>query len=91
MEVIMEKIDGYISVTKAKSQILNIIRDIGIYDTTLAITKNGLPQAVLISMDHYVALQETIEILSDNNIMEQLRNSMKELKKGEQLVDLDEL
>jgi len=91
MEVIMEKIDGYISVTKAKSQILNIIRDIGTYDSTLAITKNGLPHAVLMSMDHYTALQETIEILSDNNIMEQLRNSMKELKKGEQLVDLDEL
>ncbi len=87
----MEKIDGYISVTKAKSQILNIIRDIGTYDSTLAITKNGLPHAVLMSMDHYTALQETIEILSDNNIMEQLRNSMKELKKGEQLVDLDEL
>ncbi len=87
----MEKIDGYISVTKAKSQILNIIRDIGTYDSTLAITKNGLPHAVLMSMDHYAALQETIEILSDNNIMEQLRNSMKELKKGEQLVDLDEL
>lgn len=87
----MEKIDGYISVTKAKSQILNIIRDIGIYDSTLAITKNGLPHAVLISMEHYVALQETIEILSDNNMMEQLHNSMQELKNGEKLVDLEEL
>ena len=87
----MEKIDKYIPVTQAKSQILNIIRDIGIYDTTLAITKNGLPQAVLISMDHYVALQETVEILSDRNMMEQLRNSMQELKNGEKLVDLDEL
>ena len=87
----MEKIDEYIPVTKAKSQILNIIRDIGTYDSTLAITKNGLPHAVLISMDHYIALQETIEILSDNNMMEQLRNSTKELKNKEKLVDLDEL
>lgn len=87
----MEKIDEYIPVTKAKSQILNIIRDIGTYDSTLAITKNGLPQAVLISMEHYAALQETIEILSDNNIMQQLQNSVEEIKNTEQLTDLDEL
>ncbi len=87
----MEKIDEYIPITKAKSQILNIIRDIGIYDNTLAITKNGLPQAVLMSMDHYVAIQETMEVLSDSNTMKQLHNSMQELKNGEKLVDLDEL
>ncbi len=87
----MEKIDEYIPITKAKSQILNVIRDIGIYDNTLAITKNGLPQAVLMSMDHYVAIQETMEVLSDSNTMKQLHNSMQELKNGEKLVDLDEL
>ncbi len=87
----MEKIDEYIPITKAKSQILNIIRDIGIYDNTLAITKNGLPQAVLMSMDHYVAIQETMEVLSDSNTMKQLHNSMQELKNREKLVDLDEL
>ena len=91
MEIVMEKIDRYIPVTKAKSQILNIIRDIGTYDSTLAITKNGLPQAVLISMEHYAALQETIEILSDNNIMQQLQNSVEEIKNIEELTDLDEL
>ncbi len=87
----MDKIDEYIPVTKAKSQILNIIRDIGAYDSTLAITKNGLPQAVLISMEHYTALQETIEVLSDKNVMHQLQNSMKDLKNKKQLTDLDEL
>ena len=87
----MEKIDEYVPVTKAKNQILNIVRDIGTYDSTIAITKNGLPHAVLMSMSHYAALQETIEILSDKNIMKQLRNSMNELKNEDQLVDLDEL
>ena len=91
MEIVMEKIDEYIPVTKAKSQILNIIRDIGIYDSTLAITKNGLPHAVLISIDHYTALQETIEILSDSNVIEQLRSSIRELENGDELVDLDNL
>lgn len=87
----MEKIDGYIPVTKAKNQILSTIREIVTFDSTVAITKNGLPQAVLMSMEHYMALQETIEVLADNNIMKQLRSSNKELKSKEPLVDLDEL
>ena len=66
----MEKIDDYIPVTKAKNQILNIIRDIDARDNTVAITKNGLPHAVLMSIDHYNALQETIEVLSDRSMYE---------------------
>ena len=87
----MEKIDGYIPVTKAKNQILSTIREIVTFDSTVAITKNGLPQAVLMSMEHYMALQETIEVLADNDIMKQLRSSNKELQNKEPLVDLDEL
>ena len=87
----MEKIDEYIPVTKAKNQILSTIREIVAYDSTVAITKNGLPQAVLMSMEHYMALQETIEILADSDIMEQLRSSSQDLTNKEQLLDLDEL
>lgn len=86
----MGKIDSYLPVTKAKHQMLDIIREINTYDNTIAITKNGLPHAVLMSMEHYNALQETIEILADEDIMKQLRASIKELKDGDQLIDLDE-
>jgi len=87
----MEKIDSYLPVTKAKNQLLDIIREINIYDNTIAITKNGLPNAVLMSMEHYNALQEIIEILADDDTMKQLRASIKELQNGDQLIDLDEL
>jgi len=87
----MEKIDSYLPVTKAKHQMLDIIREINTYDNTIAITKNGLPHAVLMSMEHYNALQETIEILTDDDTMKQLRASIKELQNGNQLIDLDEL
>ncbi len=87
----METIDSYIPVTKAKNQMLEIIRDIGTYDNTIAITKNGLPHAVMMSMEHYDALQETMAVLADTETMMQLRDSMKELKNGEQLIDLESL
>lgn len=76
----MGRIDEYIPITKAKNQILSTIREIITFDSTVAITKNCLPQAVLMSMEHYTALQETIEVLADNDIMEQLRSSNKELQ-----------
>lgn len=87
----METIDSYLPVTKAKNQMLDIIRDITTYDNTIAITKNGLPHAVMMSMEHYDALQETIAILADTETMAQLRDSMKELKNAEKLLDLETL
>ena len=87
----MEIIDDYIPVTRAKNQMLDIIRDIGTYDNTIAITKNGLPRAVMMSMEHYDALRETMAVLADAETMGQLRDSLKELENGEQLIDLENL
>lgn len=85
------KIDTYIPVTKAKNDILNIVRDIDTYDHVVAITKNGLPHAVMMSIEHYDTLQETMDILADSDAMKQLRSSLKELKNGENLIDLETL
>ena len=63
----MVSIQEYIPVTKAKSQLLDIIRKFENSDQTVAITKNGVPEAVMISMKKYEGLLETLEILSDKN------------------------
>lgn len=87
----MKTIDSYVPITKAKNQMLDIIRDINSFDNTIIITKNGLPQAVMMSVDHYDALQETMAILADTETMSQLRESIKELQNGEQLLDIETL
>ncbi len=87
----MSKVDVYIPVTKAKNEILNLVRDIDTYDHVIAITKNGLPHAVMMSMEHYDALQETMDILADGDIMKQLKGSLQELKNSETLIDLETL
>lgn len=87
----MKSIDSYVPITKAKNQMLDIIRDINSFDNTIIITKNGLPQAVMMSIDHYDALQETMAILADTETMSQLRESIKELQNGEQLLDIENL
>ena len=85
----MQTIQDFISVTKAKSQLLEIIRKIKNSDDTIAITKNGVPEAVLISMSRYEGLIETLEILADERAMKSIRKSIKDAGKG-RWIDLDE-
>jgi antitoxin YefM len=86
----MVLIQEYIPVTKAKSQLLDIIRKIEHSDQTVAITKNGVPEAVMISMKKYEGLLETLAILSDKKAMKSLRKSIKEAQEGKWL-DIDEV
>jgi antitoxin YefM len=83
-------IQDYIPVTKAKSKLLDIIRKIENSDDTVAITKNGVPEAVLLSMNKFEGLVETLEILSDEKTMKSIRKSIKEAREGKWL-DFDEV
>jgi antitoxin YefM len=76
------QIQDYIPVTKAKSNLLNLIRKLENSDDAFAITKNGAPEAVLISMKKFTGLLETIDILSDENTMKIIRKSIREAKLG---------
>ena len=86
----MLTIQDYIPVTKAKSKLLDIIRKIESSDDTIAITKNGVPEAVLLSMSKFEGLVETLEVLSDETAMKSIRKSIKEAREGKWL-DLDEV
>ena len=86
----METIQEYIPVTKAKAELLDIVRKIEGSNDVIAITKNGVPEAVLISMKKFKGLLESMEILSDEKAMKSIRKSIKEAQKGE-WVDFDEV
>ena len=86
----MLTIQDYIPVTKAKIRLLDIIRKIESSDDTVAITKNGVPEAVLLSMNKFEGLVETLEVLSDEKAMKSLRKSIKEAREGKWL-DFDEV
>jgi len=79
----MQIIQEYIPVTKAKNEFLDLIRKINGSDDAIAITKNGIPEAVLISMKKFKSLLETVDILSDEKAMQSIRNSIKQAKSGE--------
>ena len=86
----MLTIQEYVPVTKAKNTFLDIIRKIEGSDDAIAITKNGVPEAVLLSMSKYEGLMETMEILSDEKAMKSIRKSIKEARDRKWL-DFDEV
>ena len=85
------QIDSYIPVTKAKTMLLDMIRKINDRENTVAITKNGVPKAVLMSMEQYEAMRETMIILGDKDIMQQIQLSQKEITDKKPLIDLEDL
>ena len=86
----MQQLENFIPITQAKSKLLDIVRSIQDRDDTYAITKNGVPEAVMISMKKFEGLLETIEILADQETMDQLKDSMSDVKLG-RIVDADEV
>jgi len=85
------RIDSYIPVTKAKSKLLDMIRSLDDKEDTIAITKNGIPKAVIMSMDQYEAMCETMDIMADKDMMKQMWASAKEMHAKEPLVDLEDI
>ncbi|MCA9460977.1 MAG: type II toxin-antitoxin system Phd/YefM family antitoxin [Nitrospirales bacterium] len=78
----MPHVDQYVSVTQAKTQLLDLIRRLGTQQDSVGITKDGVPTAVLLSMDHFEGLMETLEILSDPKTIRPLRKSLKQAQSG---------
>ena len=78
----MKEVDRFVPVTEAKNRLLDMIRDLKDKDDIVAITKNGVPAAVLLSVEKFEGLIETIDILSDEKAMKSLRRSLREARAG---------
>ncbi|MCK9264219.1 MAG: type II toxin-antitoxin system Phd/YefM family antitoxin [Deltaproteobacteria bacterium] len=84
----MQTIESFVPITKAKAKLLDMVRQLHDTDDTIAITKNGVPEAVLLSMKKFEGLLETIDILADPEMMKQLKGSAKDVKAG-RLIDIE--
>ena len=78
----MKEVDRFIPVTEAKNRLLDLVRDLQAEDDIVAITKNGVPAAVLLSVEKFEGFLETIDILSDERAMASLRRSLREARAG---------
>ncbi len=78
----MPAIDRFVPITKAKNRLLDLAREIERNNDVVAITRNGVPAAILLSPAKFEGLLETLEILGDAGAMQALRRSMREAAAG---------
>lgn len=69
-------------VTMVKRDLMKLLKKIQTDQDPLVITKDGKAAGVLMSAEEYESLMETLEILSDKKLMQSLRRSEEDFRKG---------
>jgi len=81
----MSVIDRFVPITQAKNRLLDLAREVERDDDVVAITRNGIPAAILLSPAKFEGLLETLEILGDARTMRTLRRSLRQAASGKWL------
>jgi prevent-host-death family protein len=61
--------------SEVKTRLPELIAGVDEREEEVVVTKNGRPAAILINVREYERLKETIEVLSDPELMKQIRQS----------------
>ncbi len=81
-----------LSLSEAKMKLSALVDSVSTTDEEITITKNGRPVAILVSPDEFESWKETGTILSDKDLMSEIRKGLKALKgKSTNIYTLEEL
>lgn len=70
------------NLSEAKDKLSQLVKDTAETTLQVVITVNGRKQAVLISMEEYESLMETIDILKDQTLIKKIMASTVDIQKG---------
>ena len=76
----MLELDKIMPITTVKKHLLDILKTMSEEHSTITVTKNGKPVSIMMTLDRYDALMETIEILADSEILGLLASSADDFK-----------
>ena len=71
-----------ITMVDARRELTKLPEKLEARPATVAVTRRGKPVLAIMTWEDYEAILETLEILSDNEAVEQLRRSIQEVKEG---------
>ena len=81
-----------LSLSEAKMKLSSLVDAVQATDEEVLITRNGSPAAVLVSPDEFESLKETAAVRSDAALMREIKEGLKDLKRGKaKLYTLEEL
>lgn len=79
-----------VPVSQARARLTQLANELAGSQETVTITSRGKPVLAMIGYELYESIMETLEIMSDADLMGQLRHSLREAASGE-LTDMDEV
>jgi len=79
----------YMPISEARKKITSLDKEIS-YDDTISITNHGMEVYALLRWDTYESIAETLDILSDEALYDDLKKGIQQFERGE-LVDFDTL
>jgi antitoxin YefM len=82
MDMTMTRETKELTTVDARRELTKLPEKLGANPATVAVTRRGKPVLAIMTWGDYQAILETLEILSDNDAVAQLRRSIKEVKEG---------
>jgi len=79
-----------IPLAEVKARLSAVLDEVRDTHERVVITRNGRPEAVILSVADLEALEETLDILATPGALEQIRQAEDEISRGE-AIDADEL
>ena len=74
-----------VTLSDAKTNLPRLLSEISRLGERVVITRSGRPEGVLLSVDEYEGLLETLEILADLEMAALVRRGLEEAERGETL------
>lgn len=78
-----------VPLSEAKARLSELARRVRQQHERITLTRNGEPEAVLVSVDDLEGLEMTLEILGEGTTVARIAESLDALDRGEEGVDLD--
>lgn len=76
--------------SEVKAKFYDLIDHVAVGDQVI-VTKNGKPTVAILSVEEWSSLKETLEVLSDPELMRQIRASQKEIQRGARRYSYEEV
>jgi prevent-host-death family protein len=71
-----------LSISELKSHLTELITGVEEWEEEIVVTRKGKPAAVLVNYAEYERLKETLDVLSDPSLMQQIRSSRRFYAEG---------
>ena len=78
-------------ISEVKARLPELVNGVAEREEEIVVTRNGRPAAMLVSYAEYERLKETLDVLSDPDLMKQIRESEAEIAAGKKGLSFEDV